>query len=48
MTVGVNDAKEIAGVVQDGLSKIQVQLLGIGLLIFLLFWVIRSDRYQNA
>ena len=48
MAVGTNDAKEMAGTMKDGLAKTKVQLLGIGLLIFLLFWVIRTDKYQYA
>ena len=48
MGVSTDDAKEMASAMKDGLGKTKVQLLGVGLLIFLLFWVIRTDKYQYA
>ena len=48
MAVQAGDAKEMANAIGKGLSKVKIQLVGIGLLVFLLFWIIRCDRFTNA
>lgn len=48
MVVRAEDAKEMAGAIGNGVSKVKTQLLGVGLLVFLLFWVIRVDKFTNT
>lgn len=48
MVVRVEDAKEMAGAIGNGVSQVKTQLLGVGLLVFLLFWVVRVDKFTHS